>query len=70
MKSTPPTAEAASEMGRCNCRQRGDVTVAQQAPAVEEARIHALAEKVKYVDATTWYQAGAYRSLWTLATSA
>ncbi len=38
------------------------------APAVEEARIHALAEKVKYVDATTWYQAGAYRSLWTLAT--
>jgi len=39
------------------------------APAVEEARIHALAEKVKYVDATTWYQAGAYRSLWTLATA-
>ncbi len=38
------------------------------APAVEEARIHALAEKVKYVDATTWYQGGAYRNLWTLAT--
>ncbi len=29
VKSMPPTAEAASEMGRCNCRQRGDVTVAQ-----------------------------------------
>ena len=39
------------------------------APAVEEARIHALAERVKYVDATTWYQAGAYRVLWTLATA-
>ena len=39
------------------------------APAVEEARIHALAERVKYVDATTSYQAGAYRSLWTLATA-
>lgn len=39
------------------------------APAVEEARLHALTEKVKHVDATTWYQAGAYRSLWTLATA-
>lgn len=39
------------------------------APAVEEARIHAVAERVKHVDATTWYQAGAYRSLWTLATA-
>lgn len=39
------------------------------APAVEEARIHALAERVKHVDATTWNQAGAYRSLWTLATT-
>jgi transposase len=40
------------------------------APAVEEARLHALAEQVKHIDATTWYQAGAYRSLWTLATAA
>ena len=39
------------------------------APAVEEARVHALAEKVKHVDATTWYQAGAYLSLWVLATT-
>jgi transposase len=39
------------------------------APAVDEARLHALAEKVKHVDATTWYQAGDYRSLWTLATA-
>jgi transposase len=39
------------------------------APAVEEARLYALTEKVKHVDATTWYQAGAYRSLWTLATT-
>lgn len=38
--------------------------------AVDEARLHALAEKVKNVDATTWYEAGAYRSLWTLATAA
>ena len=40
------------------------------AAAVDEARLHALAERVKHVDATTWYQAGAYRSLWTLATAA
>ena len=39
------------------------------APAVDEARLHALAETVKHVDATTWYQAGEYRSLWTLATA-
>jgi transposase len=39
------------------------------APAVDEARIHALTENVKHVDATTWYQAGAYRSLWTMATA-
>jgi transposase len=39
------------------------------APAVEEARVHALAEKVKHIDATTWYEAGDYRSLWTLATA-
>ncbi len=39
------------------------------APAVEEARLHALAENVKHVDATTWYQGGTYRSLWTLATA-
>ena len=40
------------------------------AAAVDEARVHALAERVKHVDATTWYQAGAYRSLWVLATQA
>lgn len=39
------------------------------APAVEEARVQALAEHVKHLDATTWYQAGAYRSLWVLATA-
>jgi transposase len=39
------------------------------APAVEEARQHALAEKVKHVDGTSWSEAGAYRSLWTLATA-
>ena len=37
--------------------------------AVEEARLHALAEQVKHVDATTWYQAGKHRALWTMATS-
>jgi transposase len=40
------------------------------AAAVDEARLHALSERVKHVDATAWYQAGAYRSLWTLATTA
>jgi len=40
------------------------------AAAVDEARLHALAERVKHVDATVWYQAGAYRALWTLATTA
>jgi transposase len=40
------------------------------ADPVDEARIHALADRVKHVDATTWYQAGAYRSLWVLATKA
>jgi transposase len=39
------------------------------APAVEEARVQALAEKVKHVDATTWYQAGTYKSLWVMATA-
>lgn len=39
------------------------------APAVEEARVHALAEKVKHVDATTWYRAGAYMALWVMATA-
>lgn len=38
------------------------------APAVEEARIHALSERVKHVDGTRWLQAGKYRGLWTLAT--
>lgn len=40
------------------------------ADPVDEARIHALAARVKHVDATGWYQAGAYRSLWVLATKA
>lgn len=40
------------------------------AQAVDEARVHALAAPVKHVDATTWYQAGSYRSLWVLATKA
>lgn len=40
------------------------------APAVDEARVHALAANVKHVDATTWYEAGEYRSLWVLATKA
>jgi len=38
------------------------------APAVDEARIHALAADTKHVDATTWYQASEYRALWVLAT--
>jgi transposase len=40
------------------------------ATAVDEARVHALAARVKHVDATTWYEAGEYRSLWVLATAA
>jgi transposase len=40
------------------------------ASAVDEARVHALAARVKHVDATTWYEAGEYRSLWVLATAA
>jgi transposase len=40
------------------------------AGAVDEARLHALSERVKHVDATTWSQAGSYRALWTLATTA
>jgi transposase len=39
------------------------------APAVEEARLHALTEKVKHLDATSWRESGEYRSLWTLATA-
>jgi transposase len=40
------------------------------AEAVDEARVHALAAPVKHADATTWYEAGSYRSLWVLATKA
>ncbi|MBA3392254.1 MAG: IS66 family transposase [Deltaproteobacteria bacterium] len=40
------------------------------ADAVDEALVHALAARVKHVDATTWYQSGMYRSLWVLATKA
>jgi transposase len=39
------------------------------APAVEEARIHALSARVKHVDGTGWRQAGKHRGLWTLATT-
>jgi transposase len=40
------------------------------ATAVDEARLYAMAERVKHVDATTWSQAGSYRALWTMATAA
>jgi len=40
------------------------------AQAVDEARLHALGERVKHVDATSWSCAGAYRCLWTMATAA
>jgi hypothetical protein len=46
------------------------IVSAAVAPTVEEARVHALAEHVKHVDATAWYQAGAHKSLWVLATAA
>jgi transposase len=39
------------------------------APAVEEARVDALAAHVKHLDATTWRQAGAYKALWVMATA-
>jgi transposase len=39
------------------------------APAVDEARMQALAEKVKHLDATSWREGGSYRALWTLATA-
>lgn len=45
------------------------IVSAAVAPAVEEARVHALAEKAKHVDATTWRQAGAYKALWVMATA-
>jgi hypothetical protein len=38
--------------------------------AVDHARLHALGEDVKHVDATAWSQAGRYRAPWTLATAA
>lgn len=38
------------------------------APAVDQARMHALTEKVKHLDATSWRENGTYRALWTLAT--
>ena len=40
------------------------------APAVEEARVEALAAHVKHLDATTWRQAGACKALWVMATAA
>lgn len=47
-----------------------EITNDAVAPAVDEARLHALSERVKHVDATTWSCAGAYRCLWTMATAA
>lgn len=35
---------------------------------VEQARLHALAAKVKHADGTTWYRNGLFRALWVLAT--
>lgn len=40
------------------------------AAAVDEARLHAIAAKVKHADGTTWYRNGVFRSLWVLATQA
>ena len=40
------------------------------AAPVEEARLHAMAAKVKHADGTTWYRAHNFRSLWVLATKA
>lgn len=37
---------------------------------VEDARLHAIAARVKYADGTTWYRAHIFRALWTLGTSA
>lgn len=47
-----------------------EITNDAVAPAVDEARLHALGERSKHVDATTWSCAGAYRCLWTMATAA
>jgi len=53
------------------CISESEAVVSEAvAGAVDEARVHALADRVKHVDATTWYQSGAYRSLWVLATRA
>ena len=47
-----------------------EITADAVAPAVDEARLHALGESIKHVDATTWSCAGTYRCLWTMATAA
>ncbi len=47
-----------------------EITNDAVAPAVDEARLHALADRVKHVDATTWACGGAYRCLWVMATTA
>ena len=39
------------------------------APAAEEALEHARRARVKHVDATSWRQSGAARTLWTIATA-
>lgn len=39
------------------------------APAVEEAWQHVLDSDVKHTDGTSWYQAGASRALWTIASA-
>jgi transposase len=38
-------------------------------PAVEEAHDHVVRAAVKHTDGTTWLQAGAMLSLWTIATA-
>ena len=45
------------------------IVSAAVAPPVEEARVHALVEHVKHIDATTWRESGAYKALWVMATA-
>ena len=45
----------------------GRVSSALEEP-VKQAHSHAVAQRVKYADGTTWRRAGKYRALWVLAT--
>lgn len=47
-----------------------EVVAEAVAAPVEEARLHAVAAKVKHADGTTWYRAHLFRALWVLATRA